>query len=425
MSNSNANIKTDFERLLCIEKRIFSNEFDTDIKSFWGFVRPKIFRSFTNVTPDYSLNKIHLIKQIVLSPVYIAIFLYKLFLSRAVLLVFGTDRRNNNGKCKYLEVLPSMKNKKTMLFNYTYASTPYVSNSEIALAPLVLLVKLTSFIVTILAPYKGEFVMPISKIVQIELDLNIHRQLKMMYIQYRIMRIIWRILLTLLKPKRILFVSNNFFIPIIIEAKKKKIPTYEVAHALMHPYHVSYSYPDEHKPILFLPDVLIENKYSSALDDSFFQYRRIIGCKEGLHARQEMKKINLSSLLHMAKIKALEGSANILILGQGGGVDINLSLLIAEKILQNKKYTNNSIRFRSHPAHKDTRLDLEINYSSPSASLEDDVKWSDIVIGEYSNALLDAMFMNKLVLVSSEYYFPCFKAMNCPVFQANKFFDEF
>ena len=394
-------VLADFQKLLDIEKellnkRVLLNSFFSE----YAFIRPSLFKVLSGDLSGAVRNSKSIILQFLFAPLTLPKLAYQIFFKRGGGLVFCTERNDTTNSCRYINCVPSIQKSKYLKLRYSINHTPKLFDNVLDIAPFILVTKVFSRLNIIKADDR-KVLKYINELSQ-RYNSDCSKMLKNKLSEYRFLEYFFRALLFLHKPKRIIFVSNNFFIPLINLAKKKSVPTYEVAHALTHKYHPNYSYEnfDEHP---FYPDYLIESNLAFNIKIDFLAYKKIFFNNESRKMDKFIKERKKSFALEESyDVAELFGSLDkkILIIGQGLESDTK----IISKIKPHINNVNlNKVTFREHPAFKGKLEDKKFKISTKS--LEEDLDENDIIIVDYSQVMLVAHFMKKEIVAVNEYWF--------------------
>ena len=195
----------------------------------------------------------------------------RLFFYKNTGLVFCTESKYEQGKCRYVSTLPSLENSQNIVLINSFNHFPKVFERAIDIAPFMIFLKFFSRF-GFLKRSAREFLTELSEIYKKKYNLNLISLLEKKSLEFFFLESFFKILLFVFSPKRVIFVSNNFFIPLITISKEKEIPSYEIAHALMNKYHPSYSYNYFIKKPVY-PDFLIVSKLAFNFDSRPFSYK--------------------------------------------------------------------------------------------------------------------------------------------------------
>ena len=170
-------------------------------------------------------------------------------------IVFLSSRLKNS-TCKYTGDYVTEST-----FKISYDKSEIPQKNIFYLHPLKLLVLFISYLITLINLNTG-FSKQIIEFAKNYKSLQVNASFLLRKTnEFYIWRLFWRFLFIFNKPKEIYFTSNNFFIPLINVCDDKEIKTIEIAHALIHKYHPSYSYISKKRKGI-LPNTYIENIYS-------------------------------------------------------------------------------------------------------------------------------------------------------------------
>lgn len=400
-------VAVDFDKLEKVEYALITK--DSNLignASLYAFLRPLIFKRISDNNEQAAINLTSIIFQFIFIPITLIKILLRLIFYKNTALVFCTERKNEQGKCRYISQIPSLENSQNLTLRYSFNHFPKVFESVIDIAPFIISIKLLSRFGNLYKTPKI-FIKELSKIYKNKYNLDLKSELIKKSLEFFFLKSFFKFLVNLLHPKRIIFVSNNFFVPLITISKEEKIPTYEIAHAIMHKYHPNYSYNNfNEKP--FYPDFLIESKLAFNFESHFFPYKKII-FTEG---RKEIEKIinKLKSRYKASKKVSLSdlfkhNEKKILIIGQGGPTDDLLIRQIQPHLKNNKKH----ITFREHPSSKGKIV--KNLFSISKKSLEDDLQDNDIIISCFSHVIIRAYLYNKDIYAIDDYWYDALDSM--------------
>lgn len=395
-------IAKDFQKLESIEKNIIATKLLTERDfSMYAFSRPALFKLLSRDSNIAVKNN----KSILLQFIYLPIFFIKLIVmglyKRNKGLVFCTERNDDTNSCRYINTIPSAKDSNYLKLRYSINHKPRLFDNVIDIAPLILIIKGIAR-VNLVNKYDLEKLKKINDIFLRDHDIDCSEIIKNKASEFRLLSAFFMLLIVLSNPKRIIFVSNNFFIPLINIAKTKSIPTYEVAHALAHEYHPNYSYKHFTKSC-FYPDYLIESELAFNIENNFLMYKKIFFNKKRKDIEKTIKEIrnNQQKPISISCEELFNSNKkNILIIGQGPETD---------EILLNKIHpfmgeaVIDKITFREHPAHIGKITHSKIKLSRKL--LNEDIDDNDIILADYSQVMLIACLMNKEIVALNEYWF--------------------
>ena len=400
-------IKNDFENLDEVESILISkNQNLVRNASLYAFLRPLLFKNISGKNEHAAINLNSIVFQFIFLPItFFKVFL-RLFFYKNTGLVFCNERKNEQGKWRYISTLPSLENSQNIVLRYSFNHFPKVFERAIDIAPFIIFLKFFSRF-GFLKRSPREFLTELSEIYKKKYNLNLISLLEKKSLEFFFLESFFKILLFVFSPKRVIFVSNNFFIPLITISKEKEIPSYEIAHALMNKYHPSYSYNYFIKKP-FYPDFLIESKLAFNFDSRPFSYKKIIFTEGRKKINKDINKLKAEYRTPRKMLYSDLFNLNnkkILVIGQGGPTDE----LLLKKIYPHLGSNKNKITFREHPSSKG-KINKDIFFVSKK-SLEDDLKDNDIIISNFSHVIMLACLYNKDIYAIDDYWYDALDSM--------------
>ena len=224
--------------------------------SFWAQIKLHLYLS--NINESISpLKRIGYLSVGFLVKAFVKSILYFPKVFRSDTLVFVSGRKDEIGNIKYTG---EYIQKKSFLIHYDQID---IEHNVFYLHPLKILIYILSFFCSRIDIRRKNIDWIKTKII---LNTSLYFDEFMLarkYYEFRIWSSFWRLFLSISQIKKIYFTSNNFFLPLIYVCDRfyPDIKCVEIAHALTHLYHPSYSYCFESRKYI-LPHVYIENKYS-------------------------------------------------------------------------------------------------------------------------------------------------------------------
>lgn len=399
-------VSKDFKKLENAELSFINSDNVSSFVSEYVFCRPRIFKMISSNKEKVPVNYKSIILQFIFFPItFIKLSLF-IFTKNNKSLIFSTERFDKSLTCRYVNQVPSLKRKNYINLRYSTNHIPKIFDGIIDIAPIILTLKAFSRLMK-LSKKKKLAINQISNAFILLDNLDVSLLLKKKFLEYILLRIFFITIIKAFKPKRVIFVSNNFFIPLIEYAKINKIHTYEICHAIMHHYHPQYSFTHfTEKP--FFPDYLIENKLSFNFKNSHFPYKKILIAKDLINI--EFKDVTKSESANTSNLnidKYINGK-KILIIGQGDYYDEGL----ISRTLSILDPSKNLITFRSHPSSQAKLKSRPIKISNKE--LEDDILENDIIISSFSQVIVLAHFYGKSIIAIDSYWHAAIKSMGIP-----------
>lgn len=393
-------VAQDFKKLESLERDFFDKRIITKGNlSKYAFFRPSLFKMISKDTNFAAIDKKSVIIQFIYLPLILLRLILNVYIYKQNGMVFCTERNDETNSCRYVNCVPSIKKSNYLRLRYSFNHKPFIFDNVIDIAPLILIIKAISRLY-ILNLNDKKLIKDISNSYFEKYNIDTFSMIKKKVSEYILLKFFFELLIKFNMPKRIVFVSNNFFIPLITLAKDKSIPTYEVAHALAHEFHPNYSFKRfaEHN---FYPDFLIESDLAFNLRNDFLSYRKILYTSKRKEMTKNFKSSQVNNENNYMNINdLLNSNKKILLIGQGFDIDSRIIKKMKPFI---DKSSSKNITFREHPAHRGLLKNNLFNLSSNT--LEEDLNSNDIIMVDYSQVMLIAYLMKKDVVALNKYWY--------------------
>jgi hypothetical protein len=376
------NISKDFSKFKKLEKRLVEMNIINPMEA--TFLRKRLWITLFGKSNETTINKLNykdylaLIMSAIILPLYLLTFRLKKRKDLAIV----SSRFSTKGKCKYLEQYDELDLDKSI--NLSFSLNPYdcLKRSIVPLNTYIWTIKLISILV-----FKFFFTGKKSS--------SIRKLIFVAKVETKLLLWFWKFVLNLTNCSRIYYVSSLFFSPLVEISRSKSIETYEAAHAFMHKFNIAYMFQESvYEPLLANNLILTDESNNPLYGEKYFK---------NILNQHKLKQYNDK----LIPIKYLTNKIkNIIVIGQSEYYD-NFLCEQALKIAK-KSYPEANLFFKSHPLGHNLNFKnidrFELIYNIDLNLLKENI----LIIGGFSNYLVELSSKNYKVLLADSYYYETF-----------------